>query len=73
MASFVPMWSFAYRKEAVLLIVRVVDKYHHVSYEVMEHQLRSHLLIKSSSFNNLHMVLCKILHLPSDLEGNELI
>lgn len=36
MDSFVPMWSFEYRTGAVLLIVMVVDKYHQVSYEVME-------------------------------------
>lgn len=36
MDSFVPMWSFAYRTEPVLLIVMVEDKYDHLSYEEME-------------------------------------
>lgn len=36
MDSFVPMWSFAYRTEPVLLIVMVVDEYDHISYEEME-------------------------------------
>lgn len=36
MDSSVPVWSFAYRTELVLLIVMLVDQQDHVSDEVME-------------------------------------